>query len=400
VKAIKVADIPTELDKQIQVLQRSASEHKIRQDEQLQHVKDLHAKLDSGLESLALSLEKFKDATTTDVATKSGQQAQLDASKDLQSGISQLSAALETGTKEMKNSMKVQKDFLLVIKTFLEEKAAIQERAIAEAEDSFDLNNKKFESSAWPSATLPAAHLAITLLSTIVSSVTVVSVVRQSQNAGEQTPMLSSKVSESLQIISSPTPTSTTSKTEIPTKPLSQSRALSWVSDFLSSTGYGHDQISSISQYTLNPKFTPSHPASTDVSFEGHKGDTGWSKKISKLDDSDSDSGGRENKERPRHHPDSTYLDNPGPVVPPLNEGLSTGLGHGRHSGSNHGGHYSGYSRRYSRGHPRKYHGGHIGDDSGGDGHSGGDSGGHVGGVSSGGHSGGCSTSDSDSDSD
>ncbi len=372
-----MADIPTELDKQIQVLQRSAFEHKIRQDEQLQRVKDLRAKLDGGLASLALTLEKVKDATKTDVATKAGQQAQLDASKDLQSSVSQLSAALETGTEEMEKSMKVQKDLLLVIKTFLEEKAAIQERGIAEAEDSFDLNDKRVESSAWPSATLPAAHLAITLLSTIVSSVTAVSVVKQSQNAREPTPMLSSKVPEIPRTISSTMSNSTISKTEIPSKPPSQSRASTWVSDFSSSTGYG--QISSIKQYTSTPKFTPSYSASTHVSFGGYSGDTGWSKKISKLDDSDSDSGESENKERPRRHPDSTYLDSPGPVIPPFNGGLSAGSGHGRHSGSHHGGHHSGYSG----GHSGKYHGGYNGGNSGGGGHSGGYSGGYIGGVGS-----------------
>ncbi|KAL5428821.1 hypothetical protein PMIN07_011304 [Paraphaeosphaeria minitans] len=112
VEAIKVADIPTELDKQIQVLQRSASEHNIGQDEQLQRIKDMRAKLDGGLANLTLSLEKVEDVTTTDVATRAGQQAQLGASKDMQSSLSQLSAALETGTTEIKKSMKVHRDLL------------------------------------------------------------------------------------------------------------------------------------------------------------------------------------------------------------------------------------------------------------------------------------------------
>lgn len=381
-EAIKVADIPTELDKQIQVLQRSASEHNMRQDEQLQRVKELRSKPDDGLASLALSLEKVRDVTTTDVATKAGQQAQLDASKDLQSDVLQLSAALETGTKEIKESMKVQNDLILVIKTFLEEKAAIQERAMAEAEAevSVDSSDEKVESSAWPSATLPAAHLAITLLSTVVSSVTAVSVVRQSQNARKPTPMSPSRVPGVPRTVSSATSNSTISKTKISSELSSPSRASTWVSDFSSSTGYGQKLSTpqlirnGLASTPVSSGFYHAAPTSSHAGNSHHLGggNTGWSKKISKLDDSDSDSGGRKKKERPRHYPDSTYLDSPapilphypvsnyfdslGPVLPPSSNGLHAGSGHGRHSRTHHKGHNSGDSGGYSDGHSGNYY--------------------------------------------
>lgn len=381
VEAFKVADITTELDKQIRDLQRSASEHDVKQDEQLQHVKDLRAKVEGGLASLALGLEKVQAATVTDVATKAGQQVQLDASKELQSSISQLSAALEDGTKEMKQSMQLQKDLILVIKTFLEEKVAIQERAIAEAEVSSDLSENKSESSKWPSATLSAAHFAVTLLSTVVSTVTAVSVAKQSRNAQAPTPMLSSKVPDIPRTISFTTSDYTEPKSEITYEAPSQSRASTWVSDFSRSSR--NDETSSITQNTSTPKLPPSDSASAHVVFGGYSGDASWSKKISKLDDSDSDNDGRNGIGKHRRYPDTTYLDGPGPALPPSNERLTAGTGHGRHSSRHHGHH----SHSHHGGHHSGYSGGYIGGDSGGGNYSGGYSGGHD-------------TSESDSDSD
>ncbi|KAH7093617.1 hypothetical protein FB567DRAFT_588041 [Paraphoma chrysanthemicola] len=446
VEAIKVADIPTALDKQIQVLQKSASEHKIRQDEQLERVKDLRDKLDGELASLALSLEKVKDATSTDIATKSCQQAQLDASNDLQTSVSQLSAVLESGTTEMKESLKVQKDLLIVIKTFLEEKAAIQERAIAEADVSIDPSDSSVENSSWPSATLPAAYLAISLLSTVVSSVTAVSMVTQRQHAGVQMPslMLSSKVADIPHTVSSATLESTISKSaqDFPSESPAQRRESSWVSEFSRSTGSG--PTSSITQYSSTPQTKREESTITHVTVGGYsvdtnkkeqtpttkvkRGDSGvphfplrgsddtnWSKKISKLDESDSDSGGRNNDETPSHLPDPNYFVRPGPVAPPSNDGLNANSGYvhspsypwGYQSNRSDGGYIEsgsnsqgdtggGGSGVYSGG----YSGGYLeGDSSTGGYTGGGSSGGYAGGGGSGGYSRGDTESD-DSDSD
>ncbi|KAL5401999.1 hypothetical protein PMIN03_011046 [Paraphaeosphaeria minitans] len=419
VEAIKVADIPTELDKQIQVLQRSASEHNIGQDEQLQRIKDMRAKLDGGLANLTLSLEKVEDVTTTDVATRAGQQAQLGASKDMQSSLSQLSAALETGTTEIKKSMKVHRDLVFVFKTFLEEKVAINERATAKADAPSRASSDKVESSPWPPATLPAAHMAITLLSTVVSSITAVSVIKQSR---KPTPMSSSTAPDIPRTISSsrqslkgrkPTPISfskapevprgirsatlnrTIVKGEVPHEPPSQSSAKTWVSDFSSSTAYG--RTSSMRRDTSSPKPSTPKPStpkpstskstrtnslSTHNSLWGYGNDTEWSKKMSKLDETDSHSGRKNNHQRPDHHPDSNdhkYLESPGPVIPSLNKGLHAGWGHGRHSHRDHEGHHSRYSGGHAGGQSGQYCGGYVGGDYGTGGASGTYSGGYIG---------------------
>ncbi|KAL5406818.1 hypothetical protein PMIN04_011923 [Paraphaeosphaeria minitans] len=419
VEAIKVADIPTELDKQIQVLQRSASEHNIGQDEQLQRIKDMRAKLDGGLANLTLSLEKVEDVTTTDVATRAGQQAQLGASKDMQSSLSQLSAALETGTTEIKKSMKVHRDLVFVFKTFLEEKVAINERATAKADAPSRASSDKVESSPWPPATLPAAHMAITLLSTVVSSITAVSVIKQSR---KPTPMSSSTAPDIPRTISSsrqslkgrkPTPISfskapevprgirsatlnrTIVKGEVPHERPSQSSAKTWVSDFSSSTAYG--RTSSMRRDTSSPKPSTPKPStpkpstskstrtnslSTHNSLWGYGNDTEWSKKMSKLDETDSHSGRKNNHQRPDHHPDSNdhkYLESPGPVIPSLNKGLHAGWGHGRHSHRDHEGHHSRYSGGHAGGQSGQYCGGYVGGDYGTGGASGTYSGGYIG---------------------
>ncbi|KAL5432460.1 hypothetical protein PMIN06_012008 [Paraphaeosphaeria minitans] len=422
VEATKVADIPTELDKQIQVLQRSASEHNIGQDEQLQRIKDMRAKLDGGLANLTLSLEKVEDVTTTDVATRAGQQAQLGASKDMQSSLSQLSAALETGTTEIKKSVKVHRDLVFVFKTFLEEKVAINERATAKADAPSRASSDKVESSPWPPATLPAAHMAITLLSTVVSSITAVSVIKQSR---KPTPMSSSTAPDIPRTISSsrqslkgrkPTPISfskapevprgirsatlnrTIVKGEVPHEPPSQSSAKTWVSDFSSSTAYG--RTSSMRRDTSSPKPSTPKPStpkpstskstrtnslSTHNSLWGYGNDTEWSKKMSKLDETDSHSGRKNNHQRPDHHPDSNdhkYLESPGPVIPSLNKGLHAGWGHGRHSHRDHEGHHSRYSGGHAGGQSGQYCGGYVGGDYGTGGASGTYSGGYIAGGS------------------
>ncbi|OCK97241.1 uncharacterized protein K441DRAFT_685525 [Cenococcum geophilum 1.58] len=185
IEAIRIADIPTELDKQIQVLQRSTAEHNIKQDEQLQRIKDLRAKLDGEIAKLHAAVEEAKDAVTASQATtvtsqQSNAESQLDASKGMQTSVNHLYAALESRTDKLETAMKEQRRLILALSRFLEEKAAMQERALA-AEDNFDEEEEevKDEKASWPPATLSAAHLAFALLSTVVSSVVATSVARR-----------------------------------------------------------------------------------------------------------------------------------------------------------------------------------------------------------------------------
>jgi hypothetical protein len=350
VEAIKIADIPTELDNQIQVLQRAASEHNIRQDEQLKITKDLRSNLDEKMATLLSSLEGITNFPVKDNNdTRSLQESQLEVSSSVQTSINHISVALEARSKELQLAMKEHKQLILALKSFLEDKAAMQERALTEENASFDPNTSIEPTSQWPPATLPTAHLAIALLSTVISSVTALSVMRPGQYVQPSSSSLSSKTSSQAQFAysefgNSYSPaTAQTDTSQSSSKQPAETRASAWVSDFSGTTNQSptRQTKATFSQSTPTGRNSPREAELPTVpclpDYLGDNGGTDWSKKISKLDENDSDLGG--NSGTGQHgQSNNTYISNPGPVI------LDSSSEYDRYSGGFSGGDSGGYS--------------------------------------------------------
>lgn len=377
IEAIRIADIPTELDKQIQVLQRSTAEHNIKQDEQLQRIKDLRAKLDGEIAKLHAAVEEAKDAVTASQATtvtsqQSNAESQLDASKGMQTSVNHLYAALESRTDKLETAMKEQRRLILALSRFLEEKAAMQERALA-AEDNFDEEEEevKDEKASWPPATLSAAHLAFALLSTVVSSVVATSVARRNQydqqavsaNVEGSASNNGTTLFSAYQTKDTVTPNSTVETTRRTSSQSAQLRGSTWASNFSGKIDTRQSSGSRRSSY-IQPKKENRDRDSSSVDFGGMgawtgSSDTHWSKKLSKLDESDPD---KPNKGGEKHDTDGgSYMNGPGPVIPSSGSG---GFGHSSGGATSGGG---GHSSTYNDGYSGDYSSGNSGGFSGGD---------------------------------
>ncbi|KAL2831483.1 hypothetical protein BDW59DRAFT_157909 [Aspergillus cavernicola] len=182
VEAIKLADIPAELDKQIQVLQRDAAEHKVKQDEQLQTIKKLRAKLEEKIAKLHAAVEKICDDRNDP-----DKNANANTSATATVANNNLSNALQAQSTKLSKTIKEHERLIIALKSFLEDKTSASAGAGANAikshsapnsestpsagDSGHDQGNKHSLGFSWPSATLPTAHLAIMLLSGVASTV-------------------------------------------------------------------------------------------------------------------------------------------------------------------------------------------------------------------------------------
>lgn len=167
------------------MLQRSAQDHRLRQDEQLQRVQELRAKLDDSVASLQAAVDTVNDTTASTMAAstaanQNGQHALLDTLNHVAASTIQLTNMLEVSNEKLEASMKDQNDqrqLLSALKSFLEDKSAMQQAAL-ESKDDIDNQTEEQQSKwTWLPAILPTAQLAITLLSTVMTSVAARSIV-------------------------------------------------------------------------------------------------------------------------------------------------------------------------------------------------------------------------------
>ena len=180
VEAITLAGIPTELDKQIRELKLAADEHNVKQDEQLQIITTLRTQLEERITGVQSVLDKVKGP---DSAASEHHIEQLDASRTVHTRVDKLSEVLESRADELESAMKDQKQLMLALKSFLEDKTS---RSVSESGlNSGQENVKESENqNPWPSSTLSAGYFAALLLSSVLSSVAVTSIVtRKHHNA-------------------------------------------------------------------------------------------------------------------------------------------------------------------------------------------------------------------------
>ncbi|KAL4932169.1 uncharacterized protein BDV17DRAFT_288245 [Aspergillus undulatus] len=198
VEAIRLADIPAELDKQIRALQHDAATHKIQQDEHLQTVKALRTELGEKITKLQATLNSIKD----EEASAPDSFSQSEASRTgVNVDIDKLSTALQSGTDKLSETIKEHGKMIIALKCFLDDKASASANIAVTnpksashlspvnhnhdeddgADDRGNEQKKHPLGFSWPSATLPAAHLALTLLSGVASTVAAVSVNRASR---------------------------------------------------------------------------------------------------------------------------------------------------------------------------------------------------------------------------
>jgi hypothetical protein len=177
VEAITLAGIPTELDKQIRELKLAADEHNVKQDEQLQIITTLRTQLEERITGVQSVLDKVKGP---DSAAREHHIEQLDASRTVHTRVDKLSEVLESRADELESAMKDQKQLMLALKSFLEDKTSRSESGLNSSQESVQESENQ---NPWPSSTLSAGYFAVLLLSSMLSSVAVTSIVTRKHHS-------------------------------------------------------------------------------------------------------------------------------------------------------------------------------------------------------------------------
>lgn len=146
------------MDKQIRVLKRTADEHNIKQDEQLEIIKTLR----NQLYDLTSTLQKALDGIRRNKSP--------DLQRDLRQDVGRLASVLTTRAENLEAAMRDQEQMIQELKSFVEDKSSNQRPDNAQGSQS---------SASWPSATVSAAYFAALLLSTVVSTCTATSVINR-----------------------------------------------------------------------------------------------------------------------------------------------------------------------------------------------------------------------------
>lgn len=171
VEAIRTVGIPVELDKQIRILQKLAAEHGIKNDEQIQRIEGLRSELDSQFAYLNAEVKASEEATIAALVNSRGTAQSSSEDCTAQQGIDRLTVALESRDNGFELTLKKQEDLILALKTFLEEKVAALEAKSDPQPPTSNTKGNCAPGHSWPSTTLKTAHLAVGLLSAIVTSV-------------------------------------------------------------------------------------------------------------------------------------------------------------------------------------------------------------------------------------
>jgi hypothetical protein len=176
VEAITLAGIPTELDKQIRLLKLAAEEQNVKQDEQLQIIETLRTQLEERIEGVRSVLDTIQGP---DPVAKDRHQEQLDASRTVHTRVDELSEVLESRAEQLESAMKEQKQLMLALKSFLEDKTSRPEHALQSGNERV---NESENRNPWPSSTLSTAYFAASLLSSVLSSVAATSIVSRNRD--------------------------------------------------------------------------------------------------------------------------------------------------------------------------------------------------------------------------
>jgi hypothetical protein len=171
VGAITLADIPAELDKQIRQLRLAADEHNLKQDELLQTITTVRTQLEERIQGLQSVIEVVQGP---DPMTRKHHDEQLDASRTVYTRVDQLSEVLESRSEQLESELKEQKQLMLAMKSFLEDKTSRPESILESNEQSA---KGSIDRNSWPSSTLSTAYFAAILLSSVLSSVAATSIV-------------------------------------------------------------------------------------------------------------------------------------------------------------------------------------------------------------------------------
>lgn len=235
VEAIKMADVPNELQKQIDVLQRSAANHERSHDHQLERIVELRDILTGKLNTL----QERINGTTVLVSTEETDQ-QRNTRPQIESHDSEMQGLKEEWqfrSGELEKAAKEQSRLLLALETFLEEKATLQKDFLEE------VRLEKVDQNTWPSATLHTAHLATVLLSALVSSIVATTIRLKDKDTGQATPLqaltLSShnQASRAQALNLNSIQHTQNMATAIPPGQSPQAQASRWVNDFKRDTG-------------------------------------------------------------------------------------------------------------------------------------------------------------------
>jgi hypothetical protein len=269
--------------------------------------------LDSEITSLQSAISDVA-AATKEPATQKGQESQLQTVEATNTSISQLSIALESRTDKLEVAIEKQEGLILALKSFLEEKAEMQQIALATEEATDDHRDNRQSDTSWPSATLSAANLAILLLSTVVSSVAATAVITRNQKA--ELVLAAAKMQKKTD--SSPSLSFTANSLSGASSETNNTRSCTWVSDFKRSN------YPSASRRPAPLRMENPATISTPVDFGGFGGGPSRESNLDiPADRSD-----------PNHHSHSDF-DSPGIALP------STG------SSPDHGGDSGGYTGGY-----------------------------------------------------
>lgn len=162
-----MADIPAELGKQIGVLQRFAAAHGIQNTEHVQRVMEMRETIVTCLDGIHATTKQVQEAVSENQASLNALKADHQTPRD-----DTIEAEPKTGnpTKELHSMLREQKDLLLALRSFLEDKVAAQERA-SQREKQHGNNHVHDAAPCWPRKTLTTAQLAMVLLSAIVPNI-------------------------------------------------------------------------------------------------------------------------------------------------------------------------------------------------------------------------------------
>lgn len=158
------------------MLQLAADEHNIKQDQQLEVIWTLRNQLKERISGLETALDSFRNP---DPAAKDRHDEQLDASRTVHTRVDQLSAVLECRADQLESAMKEQKQLLLALKSFLEDKTSRSESEMQSGHGSWTESENQ---NSWPSATLSTAYFGALLLSSVLSSIAATSIVTKQRN--------------------------------------------------------------------------------------------------------------------------------------------------------------------------------------------------------------------------
>lgn len=180
VDAIRVADIPTELGHQIDVLKSAATLHGARNEELLQKIEQIRTNLDDHLVDLERASEGLKQLAVNKDTSETTLGLTEGLHRSIAADVFKFAAALQARNKDLTKNIEKQNCLLVAHKKFLEEMATAPEVTPMQCEENANKNN---EQSSWPYATLRTVQLAITTLSAVVLSVTAFNVAQKDKRA-------------------------------------------------------------------------------------------------------------------------------------------------------------------------------------------------------------------------